>query len=119
MQFYVNDRENPFTHPEDKPFRWIRGYQVGGRSLLWGRETYRFSDLDFEANLRDGVGTDWPIRYRDIAPWYDYVERFVGISGSRENIPQLPDGYFLPPMEMNCVEKEAKAGMKNTGRTGS
>ncbi len=112
MQFYVNDRENPFTHPEDKPFRWIRGYQVGGRSLLWGRETYRFSDLDFEANLRDGVGVDWPIRYRDIAPWYDYVERFVGISGSRENIPQLPDGYFLPPMEMNCVEKEAKAGIE-------
>ncbi len=116
MQFYVNDLENPFTHPEDKPFRWIRGYQVGGRSLLWGRETYRLSDLDFEANLRDGVGTDWPIRYKDIAPWYDYVERFVGISGSRENIPQLPDGQFLPPMEMNCVEKEVKAGIERNWR---
>ena len=106
--FYVNDRENPFSHPEDMPFRWIRGYQVGGKSLLWGRETYRFSDLDFEANLRDGIGVDWPIRYRDIAPWYDYVEKFVGISGSKENIPQLPDGQFLPPMEMNCVEREVK-----------
>jgi len=113
MQFYVNDRENPFTHPEDKPFRWIRGYQVGGRSLLWGRETYRFSELDFEANLHDGVGSDWPIRYKDIAPWYDYVEKFVGISGSKENIPQLPDGQFLPPMEMNCVEKAAKINIEN------
>jgi choline dehydrogenase-like flavoprotein len=94
--FYVNDRENPFTHPDDEPFRWIRGYQVGGRSLLWGRETYRFSDLDFEANLRDGVGTDWPVRYRDIAPWYDYVEKFVGISGSRENIRNCrTDNFYL------------------------
>ena len=106
--FFVNDRENPFSHPEDMPFRWIRGYQVGGKSLLWGRETYRFSELDFEANLRDGIGVDWPIRYRDIALWYDYVEKFVGISGSKENIPQLPDGQFLPPMEMNCVEREVK-----------
>ena len=112
MHFYVNDRENPFSHPENKPFRWIRGYQVGGKSLLWGRETYRFSDLDFEANLRDGAGVDWPIRYKDIAPWYDYVEKFVGISGSRENITQLPDGQFLPPMEMNCVEQEVKINIE-------
>ncbi len=112
MHFYVNDKENPFTHPEQKPFRWIRGYQVGGKSLLWGRETYRFSDLDFEANLKEGVGTDWPIRYKDIAPWYDYVEKFVGISGSKENIPQLPDGQFLPPMEMNCVEQEVKINIE-------
>ena len=112
MHFYVNDRENPFSHPENKPFRWIRGYQVGGKSLLWGRETYRFSDLDFEANLRDGAGVDWPIRYKDIAPWYDYVEKFVGISGSRENIAQLPDGQFLPPMEMNCVEQEVKINIE-------
>lgn len=110
--FYVNDLENPFTHAENEPFRWIRGYQVGGRSLLWGRETYRFSDLDFEANLREGIGIDWPIRYKDIATWYDYVEKFVGISGSKENIPQLPDGQFLPPMKMNCVEKKVKAGIE-------
>ncbi len=110
--FYVNDLENPFTNPEEKPFRWIRGYQVGGKSLIWGRQTYRFSDLDFEANLKDGVAIDWPIRYKDLAPWYEYVEKFVGISGSKENIPQLPDGHFLPPMEMNCVEKAAKANIE-------
>lgn len=101
--FYVNDKENPYN--QVKPFDWLRGYQVGGRSLLWGRQCYRWSDLDFEANLRDGHGVDWPIRYRDIAPWYSYVEKFVGISGSKENLPQLPDGEFLPPMEMNCLEK--------------
>ncbi len=111
--FYVNDQENPFSHPDDKPFRWIRGYQVGGKSLLWGRQCYRFSDLDFEANLKDGAGIDWPIRYKDLAPWYDYVEKFIGISGSKENIPQLPDGQFLPPMKMNCVEKAAKANIEN------
>ncbi len=101
--FYVNDKENPYN--QVSPFDWIRGYQVGGRSLLWGRQCYRWSDLDFEANLLDGHGVDWPIRYRDIAPWYSYVEKFVGISGSKENLPQLPDGEFLPPMEMNCLEK--------------
>jgi choline dehydrogenase-like flavoprotein len=101
--FWVNDLENPYI--ETKRFDWFRGYHVGGRSLMWGRQSYRWSDLDFEANLRDGVGVDWPIRYKDLAPWYDYVESFAGISGNRDGLPQLPDGKFLPPMEMNCVEK--------------
>ena len=101
--FYVNDQQHPYT--QSKPFNWIRGYQMGGRSLTWGRQTYRLSDLDFEANLKDGHGADWPIRYKDIAPWYDYVEKFVGISGQAEGIPHLPDSIFLPPMEMNCIEK--------------
>jgi len=100
--FYVNDREHPYI--QEKPFNWIRGYQVGGRSLTWGRQCYRLSDLDFEANLKEGIGVDWPIRYKDIAPWYDYVENFVGISGQAEGLPQLPDGEFLPPMELNCIE---------------
>ena len=104
--FYVNDQQHPYIQSD--PFSWIRGYQVGGRSLVWGRQTYRLSDLDFEANLKDGHGADWPIRYKDIAPWYDYVERFVGISGQAENIPHLPDSIFLPPMEMNCLEKHFK-----------
>jgi choline dehydrogenase-like flavoprotein len=86
----------------------MRGYHVGGRSLLWGRQSYRWSDLDFEANARDGHGVDWPIRYSDIAPWYDYAERFAGISGSRDGLPQLPDGQFLPPMQMNCLEGQVK-----------
>ncbi|MDZ4792975.1 MAG: GMC family oxidoreductase, partial [Bacteroidota bacterium] len=85
---------------------WIRGNHVGGRSLTWGRQCYRWSEIDFEANAKDGHGVDWPIRYKDIAPWYDYVESFVGISGSIENLPQVPDGNFLPPMEMNCLEKQ-------------
>ncbi|MFT3932096.1 MAG: GMC family oxidoreductase [Chitinophagaceae bacterium] len=101
--FFVNDIEHPYT--QVKPFDWIRGYHVGGRSLMWGRQCYRWSDLDFEANAKDGHGTDWPIRYRDIDPWYSYVEKFVGISGSKEGMAQLPDGDFLPPMEMNCLEK--------------
>jgi choline dehydrogenase-like flavoprotein len=103
-KFFVNDNENPYTVEEGKPFRWIRGRQVGGRSIMWGRQSYRWSDLDFEANLRDGIATDWPIRYQDIAPWYDYVEEFAGISGRAEGLPQLPDGKFLPPMELTCVE---------------
>lgn len=111
--WWVNDNDHPYTTPEDKPFAWIRGYHVGGRSIMWGRQCYRWSDYDFEANLKDGVGVDWPIRYKDIAPWYDYVERFVGISGKAEGIPQLPDGQFLPPMEMNCVEKHVKAAIEN------
>lgn len=101
--FFVNDIENPYN--QVKPFQWIRGYHVGGRSLMWGRQCYRWSDLDFEANAKDGHGVDWPIRYKDLAPWYSYVERFAGISGSREGLPQLPDSEFLPPMEMNCLEK--------------
>ena len=101
--FFVNDKENPYN--QVKPFDWIRGYHVGGRSLMWGRQCYRWSDLDFEANAKDGHGVDWPIRYADVAPWYSYVEKFVGISGSKEGLPQLPDGEFLPPMEMNCLEE--------------
>jgi len=108
--FFVNDKEHPYI--ASKPFNWIRGYQVGGRSLTWGRQTYRLSDLDFEANLKDGHGTDWPIRYKDIAPWYDYVESYVGITGQAENIPHLPDGIFLPPMEMNCIEKNFSEKVK-------
>jgi choline dehydrogenase-like flavoprotein len=104
-RFFVNDRENPYTFDEDKPFLWIRGRQVGGRSIMWGRHTYRWSDLDFEANLEDGLGVDWPLRYQDVAPWYDIVEEFVGISGRAEGLPQLPDGKFLPPMEFNCAER--------------
>lgn len=104
--WWVNDLENPYT--EVKRFDWIRGYHVGGRSLLWGRQSYRWSQMDFESNARDGFGVDWPIRYEDLAPWYDYVERFAGISGQKENLPQLPDSQFLPPMELNCVEEHLR-----------
>jgi choline dehydrogenase-like flavoprotein len=104
-QFFVNDKKYAYKHDADKEFRWIRGYHLGGRSLTWGRQCYRWSNLDFEANARDGFGVDWPIRYADIAPWYDYVERFVGISGQAEGLSQAPDGQFLPPMELNVVEK--------------
>jgi choline dehydrogenase-like flavoprotein len=104
--FYINDQENPYD--EIRRFDWIRGDIVGGRSLLWARACYRWSDLDFEANQQDGIAIDWPIRYKDIAPWYDYVESFIGVSGQAEGIPQLPDGKFLPPFGMNCVEKEFK-----------
>ena len=89
-KFFVNDIENPYTTDPDKPFRWIRGRQVGGRSIMWGRQCYRLSDLDFEANARDGHGVDWPIRYADIAPWYAHVEAFAGISGRAEGLPQVP-----------------------------
>lgn len=107
LDFWVKDQECPYT--EIKRFDWFRGYQVGGRSLTWGRQSYRWSDLDFEANAKDGIAVDWPIRYKDIAPWYDYVERFAGISGSKEGLSHLPDGQFLPPMEMTCVEKDVAA----------
>ena len=107
-KFFVNDRENPYTTAPGKPFLWIRGRQVGGRSLIWGRQSYRWSDLDFEANLRESIAVDWPIRYQDIAPWYDHVEQFAGITGQAEGLPQLPDGKFLPPMEMTCAELVVK-----------
>jgi len=87
-KFFVNDKENPYTTDPDKPFLWIRGRQVGGRSIMWGRQSYRWSDLDFEANQREGIAIDWPIRYKDIAPWYDYVEDFIGVSGQPEGLPQ-------------------------------
>jgi len=108
--FYINDLENPYH--ETKRFDWIRGDIVGGRSLLWARASWRWSDLDFEANIKDGHGIDWPVRYKDIAPWYDYVESFIGVSGQAEGIPHLPDGKFMPPMEMNCVEKDFKGKME-------
>jgi choline dehydrogenase-like flavoprotein len=102
LGFWVDEQQSPYT--EVKRFDWYRGYQVGGRSLTWGRQSYRWSDFDFEANARDGIGTDWPIRYAELAPWYDYVERHAGISGSREGLEQLPDGQFQPPMPLNCGE---------------
>ncbi len=110
--WWPKDTENPYT--EEKPFDWIRAYHVGGRSLLWGRQSYRLGDLDFEANLKEGIAADWPIRYKDIAPWYDYVETFAGISGQNEGLPQLPDGKFLPPFEYNCIEKHVKKRIKDT-----
>ena len=109
--FFVSDKEHPYI--QEQPFLWKRGYQVGGRSLTWGRQCYRLSNLDFEANLKDGVAVDWPIRYEDLSPWYDYVESFIGISGQAENWPYLPDGIFQPPMELNCIEKHLAASIKN------
>jgi choline dehydrogenase-like flavoprotein len=106
--FFVNDARHPYLHDPDTPYSWIRGYHLGGRSITWARLCYRWSDLDFEANARDGFGVDWPIRYDDLAPWYDHVETFAGISGQPEGIPHLPDGKFLPPMPMNCVEEAFK-----------
>jgi choline dehydrogenase-like flavoprotein len=110
MDAWANEEDCPYT--EVKPFTWWRSYRMGGRSLLWGRQSYRLSDLDFEANGKEGVGVDWPIRYKDIAPWYDHVEKFAGISGSLEGLPHLPDGQFLPPMDLNCVEKDVAARIK-------
>ncbi len=109
---FENDKENPYL--EKRPFDWIRGYHLGGRSLMWGRQSYRLGDLDFTANAEDGHGVDWPIRYADIAPWYDYVERFAGISGQAEGWGQLPDGQFLKPMDMTVVEKHVKDSMMKT-----
>ncbi len=111
-KFFVDDIDNPYTVPDDKPFLWIRGRQVGGKSIMWARQSYRLSDLDFQANARDGHGVDWPIRYADIAPWYDHVEGFVGISGESLGLPQLPDSQFLPPMPLNCGEVFVKEGME-------
>src|SRR5207249_2638893 len=110
-KFFVNDRENPYSFDAEKPFHWIRGRQVGGRSIMWGRQVYRWSDLDFEANARDGFGVDWPIRYADIAPWYDHVEEFIGISGEALGLSHLPDGKFLPPMALNCAEQVVREGV--------
>lgn len=104
--FFVNDLKHPYN--ETKRFDWIRGYHVGGRSIMWGRQTYRLSDIDFTANKKEGIAVDWPVRYKDIAPWYDKVENYIGVSGQKLGLPQLPDGQFLPPMEFNCVEKHLK-----------
>lgn len=105
--FFVKDTEHPYT--QEKPFDWIRGYQVGGKSLLWARHTQRWSDFDFEGPARDGFAVDWPIRYEELAPWYSHVEKFAGISGNRDGLPQLPDGEFLPPFPLNCVESFFKS----------
>jgi choline dehydrogenase-like flavoprotein len=102
MHFFVKDNEHPYV--QEKPFDWIRGYQTGGKSLMWARQTQRWSEFDFEGPARDGYAVDWPIRYKDIAPWYSYVEKFAGISGNRDNLDILPDGEFLPPLDLNCVE---------------
>jgi len=107
---WPKDTDHPYT--EVKEFDWIRTYQVGGRSLLWGRQSYRLSDLDFEANAKEGIAVDWPIRYKDIAPWYDKVESYIGVSGQALGLPHLPDGNFLPPMELNCLEKEVAKSIK-------
>lgn len=110
LDFWVKDSECPYT--ETKKFAWFRGYHMGGRSLMWGRQSYRFNKWDFEANQKDGIAVDWPIRYNDIAPWYDYAEAFAGISGNKDGLDVLPDGNFLPPMDMNCVEQSVAERIK-------
>lgn len=111
LDFWVNEKDSPYV--EVKRFDWFRGYQIGGRSLMWGRQSYRWSEMDFAANAKDGIAVDWPVRYAEIAPWYSHVEKFAGISGSRDDIQHLPDGDFLPPMDLNCVEKDVAARIKS------
>ncbi len=111
-KFWVKDSEHPYTTPEGKPFAWIRGYHLGGRSIMWGRQSYRLSEQDFGANAKDGHGCDWPIRYADLAPWYDHIETFIGVAGSKEGLPQLPDGQFLPEFALNDGEKLFKASVE-------
>src|SRR6476646_2836441 len=111
LDYWCSDKDSPYT--EIKRFDWFRGYHVGGRSLMWGRQSYRFSDHDYEANAKDGHGVDWPVRYKEIAPWYDYVEKFAGISGNKDGLGVLPDGQFLPPMDLTCVEKDVAARLKD------
>ncbi len=101
---FINDTEHPYTTPADRPFHWIRGRHVGGKSITWARQSYRLSDYDLKAASRDGFGADWPFSYKDLAPYYDLVENFVGVSGMEENLPQLPDSRFLPPMNLSCGE---------------
>jgi len=110
LDWWAQESDSPYI--EKKPFTWFRGYQVGGRSLLWGRQSYRLHDIDFEANLKEGIAVDWPIRYKDLAPWYSYVEKFAGISGNKDGYEILPDGEFQPPMPLNCVEKDVAARVK-------
>jgi choline dehydrogenase-like flavoprotein len=110
LDYWTNEKESPYT--EIKRFDWFRGYHMGGRSLMWGRQSYRWHDMDFEANLKDGIAVDWPIRYKDLEKWYGYAERFAGISGNRDGIPILPDGDFMPPMDMNVVEKDVSKRVK-------
>src|SRR6201986_2548946 len=109
LDYWTNEQESPFT--EVKRFDWFRGYHVGGRSLMWGRQSYRWSDFDYEANAKEGIGVDWPVRYKDIAPWYSYVEKFAGKGGKRKGLPYLPDGNFLPPMEKNGAKNFVADGI--------
>jgi choline dehydrogenase-like flavoprotein len=111
LNYWVKDWESPYT--EIKRFDWFRGYHVGGRSLMWGRQSYRWSDHDFGANAKDGHGVDWPVRYKEIEPWYDHAEKFAGISGNRDGLDILPDGQFMPPMDMTCVEKDFSTRLKD------
>lgn len=111
-QYWVKDSEHPYETLADKPFAWIRGNHLGGRSIMWGRQSYRFSEMDFSANARDGHGSDWPVRYEDIAPWYSHIERFIGVAGSSEGLPQLPDGEFLPAFGLNDAELRLKADIE-------
>lgn len=110
--FFVNDLEHPYK--EEKPFNWIRGYHVGGRSLLWARQTYRLTDFDFEANAKEGIAIDWPIRYNDIKSWYDYVEGYIGVSGKNENLSHFPNGNYLKPMDLNCAEEILQKRVNNS-----
>ena len=111
---HLINKDDEYPYNEDERFDWIRGHHVGGRSLMWGRQCYRWSDIDFEANAKEGVGVDWPIRYADIAPWYDYVETFVGVSGQAEGLKQVPDGVFLKPFPLNCVEQKFREAVAET-----
>ncbi len=114
VHWFVKDSEHPYDEVEGTRFDWMRGYHVGGRSIVWGRQSYRWSDIAFDSNAKEGIAVDWPIRYKDIKPWYDYVERFAGISGQKEGLPQLPDGEFLPPMDLNCVEEKLRDSIKSS-----
>ena len=107
--FFVNDIEHPYN--EVNRFDWMRGYHVGGRSLMWGRQSYRLTDFDFSANLKEGIAVDWPIRYKDLSTWYDYVEDFIGVSGKNVGLPQFPDGKYLKPLELNCVDEVLKSSV--------
>ncbi|HXB43453.1 MAG TPA: GMC family oxidoreductase, partial [Puia sp.] len=109
LHWALKDDEQPFV--QEKPFRWVRGYHMGGKSLLWARQTQRWSDLDFEGPTRDGFAVDWPIRYKDIAPWYSYVEKFVGICGNRDGLPELPDSEVMAGFEMSCIEQYFKENL--------
>ncbi|AMR32201.1 GMC family oxidoreductase [Mucilaginibacter sp. PAMC 26640] len=111
LDYWVDEKESPYT--EIKRFDWFRGYHVGGRSLMWGRQSYRWHETDFEANAKDGIAVDWPIRYKDLEKWYGYAEKFAGISGNRDGVPILPDGDFMPPMDMNVVEKDVQKRFKD------
>lgn len=113
-KFWASDHDHPYETVPGKPYRWIRGYHLGGRSLTWARQSYRWAPQDFESNAKDGHGVDWPIRYEDLEPWYGHVEAFAGVSGNYDEIPQLPDGDFLPPFPFNCVEEAVKERIEET-----